>query len=1010
MTEKISFVEFDLDRCSNRYGVVGDYADPSGNVSYPSVTNSMPSPFDPSGWTGANDTDLAYQSVTETNPSGQSFVGEFEYVGTGTAPINYSTNNNAIIGGKYYISLLIKPESGTQLGFRFSFQEGAATYAAGTVSAITGSWDVFGSPPVRVKTEFLSNGYLLAQIEYTSEYNITNDFDIYTQFYKVNDSGVQITLPTIGDKIKCQAAFFGKADDWPALVGLPSNCTASIPATGTDKCFNCLATCQDKANYASEIVTERFSTVTSKPPTIDAIPNIASVNIRPAKLELGESIGIRASVDIQLKDSRSPDTGPSGDYYLADRDYDPYTQGTFFGKLRARYPFTQGSNIRLIRGDTDQSLDQMETRHFIVDKLAGPDSSGSFSITCKDALKLADGKKAQWPKLDSDNVKLATDLLIGGTSFTIDPFDKVYAVGGGGQYLNIGGNEIVKLLSKTGAGTALDPYVYTCSRGQFNTEISDHKIGDRLQACRYYQTNTAKYIIEELLTSGAGIPSEYIPSDDWTLEQDTYLQKLYTAVIAEPTSVTDLINELLEQTASTLWWDDSARLLRWEILKSVNSDAALYSDDLIIANSFSAADQPQKRISQVWTYYGQIDPTKKLDEKDNYATSLITLSEESEANYNESSIKKIFSRWITKEATDAADKLNKTILSRYTNPPRSFAFKLQKGDQLLAPSLGGGYNLRNWTLQTATGASQLVPIQTVQVKSTDTDYMVLAEEVLYTETITPDNPNIVNLTLTTDYKNLNMRSFFNAGGNIATSDTVFTLTIGQSFNVYSETDGLAALTTGDWPAGAVINLVVNGLVAGKGGDAGDGASTTNIGSTFSATLGQNGENGGIAVSASYDLVITVGINGLIGGGGGGGGGGGAAVYAGFAVNGGGGSGSPAFGSGGLGGITTGSVPAAQPSSNSGGAATVDISGTVGLGVIWDLPSSLPTIVSGSGGNGGSFGNNGGNGTIGYGLPSLAGGGFATAGGAGGLAGPAINKNGFTVNITNNGTIKGAINA
>ncbi len=92
-------------------------------------------------------------------------------------------------------------------------------------------------------------------------------------------------------------------------------CTASIPATGDIKCFNCFATCQDQANYAQETVTARYSTASSRLSTdFEAIPNIEKVSIRPAKLELGESIGVRASINIDFRDERFPDTGPEGEH------------------------------------------------------------------------------------------------------------------------------------------------------------------------------------------------------------------------------------------------------------------------------------------------------------------------------------------------------------------------------------------------------------------------------------------------------------------------------------------------------------------------------------------------------------------------------------------------------------------------------------------------------------------------------------------------------------------------
>ena len=251
-------------------------------------------------------------------------------------------------------------------------------------------------------------------------------------------------------------------------------CTASIPATGDIKCFNCFATCQDKVNYAEVTATVRYSTATAKPPiTIDAVPNIKSIAVRPSKLNLGESIGIRASVNISFKDHRDPDTGPDGDNYLSERPFNPYEQGTYFGRFRARYPFVQNSDIRIITGSTDQTLAQMETRHFIVENMAGPTSSGSFTIQAKDALKLADGKKAQAPSLSSGS--LVGNLAIGVTTFTLSPAgigNDEYPASG---ILQVGGKEIMSFTR------AAD--VMTVVRAQNNTDDIAHEIGDRVQVC-----------------------------------------------------------------------------------------------------------------------------------------------------------------------------------------------------------------------------------------------------------------------------------------------------------------------------------------------------------------------------------------------------------------------------------------------------------------------------------------------------------------------------------------------
>ena len=181
---------------------------------------------------------------------------------------------------------------------------------------------------------------------------------------------------------------------------------------------------------------------------------------------------------------------------------------------------------------------------------------------------------------------------------------------------------------------------------------------------------------------------------------------------------------------------------------------------------------------------------------------------------------------------------------------------------------------------------------------------------------------------------------------------------------------------------------------------------------YSLLNGGNGANGYSSIEVSYDVDILVNASGIIGGGrGGGGGGGNAQESTGYMINGSGGGGAAAYGFRGIGGSAD-LPPNNQPLPNPGVSATIDVGGLGGAGVIWDLPGSLPTLTGGTGGTGGNLGQNGTSGTQGnhssggtFNNPP-----FISLGGTGGLAGPAINKNGHTVTITNNGTIAGAINA
>lgn len=185
---------------------------PSFIVSYPYVTNYMSSPFDPSGWVGASDPDLAYTSVTEANPSGEPIVGEFEYLGSGFGDISASFNNPATSGDTFYCCMIIKSDT-LDMGMRVYFNSEGVRLNDTYVNANNGS----NSQAEGIKVNQLADGYFLVQISVYIPDDST-DVDCFIQVRKVDAFGVNQGQPAAGDKIKCQAAFFGKSTDWPANV------------------------------------------------------------------------------------------------------------------------------------------------------------------------------------------------------------------------------------------------------------------------------------------------------------------------------------------------------------------------------------------------------------------------------------------------------------------------------------------------------------------------------------------------------------------------------------------------------------------------------------------------------------------------------------------------------------------------------------------------------------------------------------------------------------------------
>ena len=205
-----------------------------------------------------------------------------------------------------------------------------------------------------------------------------------------------------------------------------------------------------------------------------------------------------------------------------------------------------------------------------------------------------------------------------------------------------------------------------------------------------------------------------------------------------------------------------------------------------------------------------------------------------------------------------------------------------------------------------------------------------------------------------------------------------------------------ALRTGSWDSSTTLQVDVggSGRIGGAGGDGGRGSDGPGA-----AVEGGSGTSGlGIQYNPTTVNVASGGV--ITAGFGGGGGGGGAydtdkeATRTSSGGGGGGGAGIPA-GAGGGGGIN------ANLNGQPGNAGTISEGGAGGSG-----RNNDGEAISGAGGAGGEASQAAGTGVTGTG-----GEGSTYAGAAGGSAGAAIRRNtGFTVNVTNNGSINGVQNA
>ena len=735
-----------------------------------------------------------------------------------------------------------------------------------------------------------------------------------------------------------------------------SPCTAT--GSGDSKCYNTRQNCQvlDVAgNFQASIKTYTFCESRSAHPIgLVAIPSLNNVSISPAKIDLTGGLGTRASVNLSFIDHPASDIGV--DKYLADRTYIASERGSFWTKLRARNPNYQFKDLRVKSGylvDGVYIAANFITRHYIIDSMNV--SGGKASIIAKDPLKLASSKKALAPKASTGLTKYGLNQY--QTNITLTP------VGVGAEYETSG---FIVIKSEVMSFTRLDDAL-TVVRGQYNTSGALHSANDTVQQCLEYSGQTRgklNFILTDLLTEYANVDLARINTNAWNTETgtSTSLSGLLSGIITKPHDVFKLLKELAESMPHYLWWNEYTQKIELTALKeNPPTETALNMKSNIVDGSFSTTDKPNLRTSTVFVNFGMFDPTKKLDEENNYQQSYVRIDTGSILKYGSSEVKVVNSRWISNTNKAAAVVLATNYGRRFSDVPREIKFSLEAKDSEVW--IGQTKTINHLDIVDDSGLAIDTNFQIMSAKESN-NFNYTALEYTYGPTISGDSgggdPSITPVFIP-EGKNVNLYDLFIADNPVPTSTTKALFTVESGIKIGSTTNTGVSIVTGSasqW-AGAEVTLSLepDSYIVGKGGD--------------------EAQAGGTAISLAYSIKLD--NNGIIGGGGGGGG---YTTGSNYRAGGGGGAG---FDIG-----IKGTTQSAGGSSTYGENGTLE-SGGDGGSII--TPDAEP--LTATGGTGGNLGSAGGNGT---------GDGTRTNGGA---AGAAIELNGYTLTSTNLGDVRGS---
>jgi hypothetical protein len=485
--------------------------------------------------------------------------------------------------------------------------------------------------------------------------------------------------------------------DYCSRVYGTAPCTAALGSLQPFKCFNTYNTCQDKPNFDRVVKTIRYCNNRSNlPKGFNAHPVLkengitaftSSVNISGANPSLG-AFGRRATVTVNLKDFVDDDIWfdkyqlerVSGAAQFSGIGYNPKDKGTHFTKLKARWPFYSGRQLRVVDAfiEEDGTLTVDKTRSFIITTVDGPDSDGSFTFNGKDILSLADDKKALCPV--ASRGKIDADMLATGTpTVNLTPAgigDAEYPASGWATI----GSEVVSFTRVADAFTVT-------ARALYGTVGSTHSVGDTVQVAKNIVDQRVDDVIYDFLVNFAKIPASYIPLvTKWQPEINKWLNNLkIDTIITKPTGVGQLIGELADLGLS-IWWDDVLQEIGLMSTHPVDADLIFPISDRNNIKKIDQEDKDEDRITQVHFYSKQSNPTQDYKSKSNYdqINVLIDTDAEGANSYNETTVKEVFCRWLNNGADAIVRVLSLRLLKRLNTPPRMYTILLDYADDNIA--------------------------------------------------------------------------------------------------------------------------------------------------------------------------------------------------------------------------------------------------------------------------------------------------------------------------------------
>jgi hypothetical protein len=500
-----------------------------------------------------------------------------------------------------------------------------------------------------------------------------------------------------------------------------SPCTAVLGTTGERKCFNTFKTCQDVDNYALGSLTYKFYMPQSNlPKEAGVFPCLQSVSESVGEVNIAgtnpdvKGLGKRERITFTCKDF--PYGDQYTDKYASERvsgaaqssgiGYNPADRGTFFGKLRARWPYYAGRACRVNEAYYDDGvLTEVITRHYVLTDMEIDIQSEQCTFEAKDILSVADDDNAVCPAVN--NGELAAGIGTGLDAFDLTP------AGIGNEEYETSGRIIIgsEIMSFTRSGDTITPV----ARGLNNTEVASHSAGDSVQQTFYVERRRIEKVIRDILRDYGNVPSAFIPFADWTAEADRWAGSLdLTAEITKPTGVNKLISEIV-QLGVSVWWNRQAQEVGFKVNRPPDEDTVYEFSDHANIRSIDIDDRDDKRLTDIYFYTDIKSPTQSVTDGDSYnrVRALVDVDARSDNEFGDSKIRQIYMRWLGAGNESLIRIVGKRLLNRFRWSPAFYTFRVTYDPNL---ELTDVIRVNSRIHQDETGENQTKLMQAVSIK------------------------------------------------------------------------------------------------------------------------------------------------------------------------------------------------------------------------------------------------------------------------------------------------------